>query len=154
MRKSVKIVGMVLIGIIVVIQFFQPEQNLGNLNSEGDFVTVTNAPDSLAKILKNSCYDCHSNRTNYPWYGNISPVSWYLDNHIQEAKENLNLSNFGNLDKTQKIGVLTEICEELESGSMPLKSYLIIHRNSGLNVEDVEAICNWSELAALKIMRE
>ena len=154
MKRTIKIVGLVLIGGIVLIQFFHPERNSGNNTSDVDFLTVTSAPDSLAAIFKNSCYDCHSNQTNYPWYSYISPVSWFLNKHIEEGKEELNLSQFGNLDKNQKIGVLSDICEELESGSMPLKSYLIIHRKALVNLADAEAICDWTELAALKIMRE
>ena len=137
-----------------MIQFFHPERNSGNNTSNVDFLAVTSAPDSLAAIFKYSCYDCHSNRTNYPWYSYISPVSWFLNKHIEEGKEELNLSQFGNLDKNQKIGVLSDICEELESGSMPLKSYLIIHRKALVNVADAGAICDWTELAALNIMRE
>ena len=154
MKRTFKIVGLILIGGIVLIQFFHPERNSGNNTSDVDFLTVASAPDSLAAIFKNSCYDCHSNQTNYPWYSYISPVSWFLNKHIEEGKEELNLSQFGNLEKNQKIGVLSDICEELESGSMPLKSYLIIHRHALVHPTEMEAICDWTELAALKIMRE
>ncbi len=154
MRKSAKIIGSALIGGIVLIQFFQPDRNLGKFNPGTDMLVVTNAPDSLASVLKNSCYNCHSNQTRYPWYGYIAPVSWYLDTHIQKAKADLNMSNFGGLDKKKKIGTLSKICEELESGSMPLKSYLLIHQEARLSKSEIKAICDWSEFTALKIMRE
>ncbi len=154
MKKSTRIGGILLIGGLVVIQFFQPDRNMGSLDVDRDMVAVTGAPDNVAAILNNSCYDCHSNQSHYPWYGYISPVSWYLNKHIVEAKEDLNMSNFGNLEKKKKIGVLTEICEELESGSMPLKSYLIIHRNSKISEAEVKIICKWTEITALKMMRE
>lgn len=154
MRKPIKMVGIVLVGGIVLIQFFQPERNLGNVDTENDLVTVTMVPDSLATILKNSCYDCHSNRTEYPWYSYISPVSWYLEKHIRKGKEELNMSDFGNLEKGMKIGVLADVCDVMESGSMPLKSYLVIHKSALVNEAEKKAICSWSELEALKIMRE
>ncbi len=154
MRKPIKMVGIVLVGGIVLIQFFQPERNLGNIDTEDDLVTVTMVPDSLATILKNSCYDCHSNRTEYPWYSYISPVSWYLEKHIRKGKEELNMSDFGNLEKGMKIGVLADVCDVMESGSMPLRSYLVIHKSALVNEAEKKAICSWSELEALKIMRE
>lgn len=154
MRKPIKMVGIVLVGGIVLIQFFQPERNLGNVETENDLVTVTMVPDSLATILKNSCYDCHSNRTDYPWYSYISPVSWYLEKHIRKGKEELNMSDFGNLEKGLKIGVLADVCDVMESGSMPLKGYLVIHKSALVNEAEKKAICSWSELEALKIMRE
>ena len=154
MRKPIKMVGIVLVGGIVLIQFFQPERNLGNVDTENDLVTVAMVPDSLATILKNSCYDCHSNRTEYPWYSYISPVSWYLEKHIRKGKEKLNMSDFGNLEKGMKIGVLADVCDVMESGSMPLKSYLVIHKSALVNEAEKKAICSWSELEALKIMSE
>ena len=145
---------MVLIGGLVLIQFFQPERNLGNENREKDLLTIASVPDSLAIIFKSSCYDCHSNRTAYPWYSYISPVSWYLEKHVRNGKDALNFSNFGNLGKKQRISALSNICDVLESGSMPLKSYLLIHQSSRLVESEREALCNWAEMEALIIMKE
>ena len=64
------------------------------------------------------------------------------------------MSSFGDLEKGQKIGALADLCDAIESGSMPLTSYLIIHRNARIKESEAEALCNWSELEALGIMRE
>jgi len=154
MGKPAKIVSIILIGIIVLIQFFQPERNKGTIDPVVDLLGVTSIPDSLAAIFKNSCYDCHSDHTDYPWYSKISPVSWYLEKHIKDGKEKLNMSKFGELKKSGKIGVLADICDVIETGSMPLKSYLVIHGNARLNELEREAICGWTELEALSLMRE
>jgi len=154
MRRPVRFVGILLIGVFVLIQFFQPDRNKGTIDSEIDLVTISSIPDSLTNILRNSCYDCHSNRTNYPWYSYISPVSWMLEKHISMGKEALNMSIFGELETGQKIGALADLCDVIESGSMPLTSYLIIHRNARIKESEAEALCNWSELEALRIMRK
>jgi len=154
MGKPAKIVGIILIGGIVLIQFFQPERNKGTIDPAVDLLGVTSIPDSLATIFRNSCYDCHSDHTNYPWYSKISPVSWYLEKHIEDGKEKLNMSKFGELKKSRKIGVLADICDVIETGSMPLKSYLVIHRNARVGELEREAICGWSESEALNLMRE
>jgi len=152
MRKSWIVTGGVII-VLLVIQFFRPEKNLGEINTPEDFIQVSMVPDTLARVFLSSCYDCHSNNTNYPWYGNLAPSSWYLNKHVVEGKAHLNFSSWGILNKSQKISKLDEICEECSEGKMPLKSYVLIHRSTGLSAKEIEAICEWSEQEAMSIMR-
>lgn len=153
MRRWTRGALIVLIGSLIVIQFFRPERNLGP-SPGSDMLAQLDPPEELVQILQNSCYDCHSNQTEYPWYSQIAPASWVLDKHIREGKEQVNFSTFGTLEQRAKIRLLTEICEVVEEGSMPLKSYLRFHRDAGLSENDKEALCNWTELQALKLMRE
>lgn len=151
MRKN-QLYLVVIVAIMILIQFIRPDMNLGEAGNETDLIQVSQVPDSLASIFLHSCYDCHSNRTHYPWYGHVAPISWWLNHHIREGKEHMNLSSWGVMDKAQKIKQLDEICEEIQDGSMPLKSYTLIHRSSKLSEQDVAAICNWAETESLKIL--
>jgi hypothetical protein len=153
MRKS-RLYLVVLVAILILIQFIRTEKNLGEPGGETDLIQVAQVPDTLASIFLHSCYDCHSNRTHYPWYGHVAPFSWYLNHHIKEAKEHMNLSSWGIMDRAQKIKQLDEICEEVQDGSMPLKSYTLIHRSSKLSERDVQAICSWTEAESLKILSD
>jgi hypothetical protein len=145
--------GLIIITGLVIIQFFRPERNTGGTQSTDDIQQVLQVPDTLALVLENSCFDCHSNHTRYPWYSQIAPVSWYLASHIRLGRDQLNLSEFGRLEKSRKIGALSDICEMVEAGSMPLKSYLFIHRDARISEKEAEAICDWSESASLGILR-
>ncbi len=136
----------------ILIQFVRPEKNLGVLDTEDDFIRVSRVPDTLANILLNSCYDCHSNHTRYPWYGHVAPFSWYLNRHVEEGKAHLNFSSWGIMDKAQKITQLDQICEETASGSMPLPSFLLIHRSARLSEKDIQTICDWAESASMRIL--
>jgi hypothetical protein len=69
-----------------------------------------------------------------------------------EGKAHLNFSSWEIMDKAQKITALDQICEESESGTMPLKSYLWIHRSAKLSEQDRKAICDWTEAASLEIL--
>ena len=149
-RRLIYLVSVV--AALILIQFIRPEKNLGEFVTETDFIQVSQVPDSLASVFLNSCYDCHSDHTNYPWYSNVAPVSWYLNNHVVEGKAHLNFSSWGIMDKAQKITALDQICEESSSGFMPLKSYLVIHRSSKLREQDIQAICDWAEAESLKIL--
>ena len=154
MRKIFRIVLAVLIAGIVILQFFQPDRNPGGYDPVKDSVIITGVSEEIATILTTSCYDCHSNHTQYPWYGHVSPVSWFLEDHIRDGKDAFNFNQWGSLDKAKKIGVLTDICDEIESGSMPLKSYLLIHRDAKLSEADRKTLCDWTESEALKLLRE
>jgi len=151
MRRFLIVSGLIL-AILLIIQLFRPERNLGEIDTADDFIQVSQVPDTLASVFLNSCYDCHSNYTNYPWYGNLAPFSWILKRHIDKGKAQLNLSSWAVLDKAQKISRLDQICDECTNGSMPLQSYLLIHRSAVLGADNIEAICDWAEQESMEIM--
>lgn len=153
MRKALKVAGLMLAVAFIVAQFVQPEKNLHEGPREMDLMNTLDVPDPVVALLINSCYDCHSNNTRYPWYSKISPVSWYLNKHVEEGKEALNFSEFGLLAQRKMIGSLSDVCELIESGSMPLVSFTIIHRDASLDEKEAMAICNWTEAEAMKLMK-
>jgi hypothetical protein len=152
-RRPLKIAGLILAGALIVAQFFQPEKNLNTGPQEHDILGFMEIPDQVVSLLKNSCYDCHSNNTRYPWYDKISPVSWYLDKHVKDGKQALNFNEFGLLNQRKMIGTLSTVCEVIESGSMPLVSYTIIHRSAGLDEEEARILCDWAEAGAEQLMK-
>ena len=87
-------------------------------------------------VFKNSCYDCHSNNTRYPWYVNIQPMGWVMARHIKKGKENLNFSEFGTYSKRKQANKLRAIATSIKDGSMPLSSYTIMHTDAKLCEEE------------------
>jgi hypothetical protein len=75
-----------------------------------------------------------------------------LSNHIREGKSHLNFSEWGNYTRRKKISLLEHIGEEVKSGDMPLKSYLLIHRDAKLNPAEVSDILKWTEDASDKVL--
>jgi hypothetical protein len=154
MAKTLKLLGLGFLALLVILQFFQPEQNSTPDNPELDMLSLVSPPEAAAKLIRKACYDCHSNQTNYPWYSRVSPVSWYLNKHIVKGKEDLNFSVYGHLDKADKIGLLADFCDVLDAGTMPLQSYTLLHEDARLTREERDMLCQWSEEEALKVMRE
>ena len=76
---------------------------------------------AVAKIAADSCGDCHSNLTKWPWYTNVAPASWLVMNDVKEGRTTLNLSEW---DKPQP--PLDEIVEKVQSGEMPPLKYKIM----------------------------
>ncbi len=127
-----KILWLLLI-IIISIQFIPVSLNQSDSFSKDDFIVVTKAPLNIASILKNSCYDCHSNHTKYLWYDKIAPISWWVAGHINQAKEELNFEEWAAYSLKKKKHKLEEIVEKTQEGHMPLKSYLWMHGDSKLS---------------------
>lgn len=138
-RKILIILTIVFVGIqFVPVALNQSEEVLKN-----DIIVALNPPEEIAMILKISCYDCHSNNTIYPWYDKIAPVSWWVANHVEEAKDELNFSEWMSFSQKRKTKKLKEIIEELDEEEMPLESYLIMHGNAKLSEAQVEALKKW-----------
>ncbi|HXL57498.1 MAG TPA: heme-binding domain-containing protein, partial [Chitinophagaceae bacterium] len=109
-----------------------------------DITKAVNIPDKVLDVFKNSCYDCHSNNTRYPWYVNIQPLGWMMARHVKKGKEDLNFSEFGSYSKRKQANKLRAIETTLKDGSMPLSSYTIMHTDSKLSKEDKDLITDWT----------
>lgn len=140
MKKKIAI-GFV--ALLVIIQFFRIDKTNPAVVQENDFISVTNPPEHIQLILKTSCYDCHSNESTYPWYTNVAPISWWVKQHINEAREELNFSEWGTFTEKRKKHKLEEVYEEVEEGEMPLKSYLIAHSEAKLTTEQKNELVAW-----------
>ncbi len=131
--------------VIVIIQFIRPERNISAAPTPNDIFAHYKAPDSLKQLIQTACYDCHSNNTEYPWYANVQPVAWWLNDHINEAKRELNFSEFASYPSKKAEHKLEEVGDEVKGGDMPLKSYTLIHKDSDLNDAQRKAIVEWSQ---------
>ncbi len=138
----------ILLGIgiaFIVIQFVQPSHNKNTQVSEVDILRIVNVPDSVKSILRTTCYDCHSNNTNYPWYSNIQPISWMMANHIKEGKEELNFSEFGNYSPRKQLSKLNGIANSIRDDIMPLSSYKLMHKQANLSKDERLFLIKWTQ---------
>lgn len=140
MNTAVKIALCIVVAGSVGIQFFPAEHNEKKAVTDQDFSKIYKPPEGITRLLKTSCYDCHSNQTNYPWYSNVQPVGWLLQSHIEDGKKELNFSTFGSLSSRMKKLKIKSMISQIEDGEMPLPSYLYIHREAGLTDEESEKI--------------
>ena len=118
------------------------------LLSKAIFTAVMAASSPLCPccppILSKACYDCHSNNTTYPWYASLQPVAWWLGDHIEHGKKELNFSEFGNYAPRKQYRKLEEVIEEVEADKMPLPSYTLIHRDARLKDNERQILINWA----------
>lgn len=142
---------LVLLAILIVIQFFQPEKNAGSVNQSQKIEEMFETPASIAVILKDACRDCHSNNTVYPWYVSIQPIGWWLADHIKDGKRHLNFDEFGTYTDKKKDHKLEELEEMVEKKEMPLKPYSVLHENAKLSDSQRAELISWTKQVRTKI---
>lgn len=146
-------IWLIILAIIIIAQFIQPAKNNGPLNEQALTSRVPTSEPVLA-ILRKACFDCHSNNTRYPWYNHITPVNWWLRNHINEGKRELNFSVFDTYSYKRATRKLDEAWEQVEKGEMPLSSYTLIHKDAKLTDEEKATLHAWTDAAKAKLMAD
>jgi hypothetical protein len=141
--KLIKLIGLALLVILVGIQFIPTRYNRSTTVQLTDFVITNKVPDDVQQILFVSCYNCHSNNTNYPWYSYVQPIGFLLENHISKAKSELNFSEFGSYSGRKQKSKLKSIISQIEKEKMPLASYTFIHRDAWLSQDQKKALVNY-----------
>ncbi len=142
-----KIVKKILLGLLVIcilLQAFRPAKNHSN-DVTKDISNTYQVPDDVKNILTKACNDCHTNYTNYPWYGEVQPVAWWLGDHVKEAKRKFNLNEFSGYRIAKQYKKLEECIEQVKEGEMPLPSYTWLHRNAILTDSEKQTLYTWCE---------
>lgn len=148
--KILKKVGLVLLVALIIAQFFGPDKNEGDITSVDAFYADTNPPVEVKAILASACVDCHSESTTYPWYNNITPVNYWLEDHVNDGKKHFNMSKWSDYSDKKKDHKLDELAEEVGEKEMPLPSYTWTHGDADLSQEQIDAIVSWVNVTRTK----
>jgi len=147
--KILKKILLLLLVVFVIAQFFGPDKNEGSLESIITFTNETNPSDQVMMTFKTTCFDCHSNQSRYPWYNNITPVNYWMADHIKDAKGHLNFSEWESYSVKKKDHKLEEVIEMVEKKEMPLPSYTWTHKDAILTDKQIEELIAWAKQTRL-----
>lgn len=139
--------------IFAALQLVRPARTNPPVDQSRTLQAHARVPPEVASILDRSCNDCHSHQTRWPWYSNIAPVSWFVINHVNEGRDEMNFSDWAQYSERQQAGLMQQICREITSGAMPLRSYLRMHHNAELSGEDVKTLCDWADAESQRLSR-
>lgn len=143
-----KITKKILLGLsflFLIAQFFGPDKNQSSLEDIKPFLVETNPPKEVKAILETACFDCHSSNTHYPWYNNITPVNYWLADHVNNGKKHFNVSKWNNYSMKKKDHKLDELIEEVEANKMPLESYTFTHGDANLTNIQIKQVTEWAK---------
>jgi hypothetical protein len=138
----------ILLGLLLIFlisQFFPANLPEVIKDNPADLLTNNDVPNEIEKMLRTSCYDCHSNETIYPWYSYVSPIKFLVSKDTRDGRKHLNFSDWETYEKGDKLEALDEIGEEVTEGEMPMKIYPITHPDAKLSDADRKAIATWAE---------
>lgn len=87
----------------------------------------------VREIVANSCADCHSYETKWPWYTHVAPVSWLVQNDVDGGRKAMNFSRW---DTPQP--ALGEMIEKVSSGEMPPLKYKVMPNHAKSRLSSAE----------------
>ena len=144
MKKFLKLTVVALSLVFAAVQLVRPARVNPPVVAGHSFEERVALTPQVSEVLNRSCMDCHSNRTDWPWYSNVAPVSWFVIDHVNHGRSHLNFSEWASYDREEAGQLLDAICAFSKGGRIALYSYTLIHRDARLSPADVKTLCDWS----------
>jgi cytochrome c553 len=141
MPKITRILLTCIVLFLVVGQFFRPDRTNPPVNPDATFEAVAKPSPDVAAIVERSCYNCHSNTTEWPWYSGVAPISWLVANDVKGARAHMNFSQWNALSPEKAKQKLMNACEAVQAGDMPPWDYLMMHKAAKLSDQDIKTLC-------------
>ena len=110
-----------------------------------DISATMNVDAAVLPVLDRSCNDCHSNRTIWPWYSGVAPISWGVASDVNDARRHMNFSEWGTYPDYKRKEHLDEICKLVTRRDMPPFIYSMLHPEARLSSTERETLCSWTK---------
>jgi hypothetical protein len=144
MKRLLKWTAIVLVCGFVLLQFSPTARTNPTVDESRAIEAHLNVTPEVKAIFARSCDDCHSNRTRWPWYSYVAPVSWMVTDHVRQGRRRMNFSDWARLNDREATYLLGDICKTTKQGFMPLDSYTLMHRDARLTPQDAGTLCTWA----------
>jgi hypothetical protein len=145
MRKVVTYLAIGIAVLAIAIQFIRPARTNPQVDPSKDMMALVSVPPEVRAVLERSCFDCHSNRTTWPWYSHVAPASWLVANDVSEGRKHLNFSEWGGYKTGRQRSKLESLIGEVDKAEMPPGTYLIMHRGAALSASERDLVTGWAE---------
>jgi hypothetical protein len=151
MSVLAKKIALGIVGAVIILQAFRPARTNPPVDAKQELAATAKIDSNVESIIGRSCNDCHSNRTVWPWYTEVAPVSWFVASDVNGGRRHMNFSEWGTYPAYKQKDLLDKVCKEVTNHDMPLWQYLLIHRNASLSDSDRNAICGWTKEAGQSV---
>ncbi len=139
-----KSLGFAAVCLLAAIQLIRPSTTNPPFQEKHEIAAVLRVDPSIQSILQRSCDDCHSNRTVWPWYSHVAPVSWLVASDVYDGRRRMNFSEWSTYPPTKSSDLLGKICKKVQDGDMPPLQYLPMHPISKMAQGEEQQICQWA----------
>ena len=141
--RALRLILVFIVTAFVFMQFFSIDKANPKVEKNADFILLENPPSQIAEMVRSACYDCHSNETVWPWYSNVAPISWVVEEHVIEGRDHLNFSYWSDFDEEDIADVSKAMIDEIQDGDMPLPGYNKIHTEANWTPEQKRELIKW-----------
>jgi hypothetical protein len=141
-----RIAGLVLL--FLVFEFasalVQPFGKVRGSTSDAPLMNTANIEHPVMDIMQRSCQNCHSDRTSWPWYSHVAPMSWMIEKDVHEGRSHWNMSKWDQYSSEERQEILSQMAPMVRNRQMPLPKYLFLHPEAKLSDADVDLLYRWS----------
>jgi len=142
---------LILVIVLVAIQLYRPAKTNPPEDQAKTLKATAQMPPEVAEAIDKSCGDCHTNRTTWPRYSYVAPVSWLVTDDVNEGRRHVNFSEWGSYSAERQQRRLGDICDQVKDGGMPLRQYTWMHDGTKLNQQQRDSICAWTKTEQQRI---
>jgi cytochrome c len=114
----------------------------------------SDVPESARTALETKCGDCHSEKTRYPLYSHLAPISWMIDRDVLEGREKLDMSRWQLYNVDDRITILSRMASEVHASLMPPRTYVLLHPHARLSSVEEELVYDWAKSERKNLKRE
>lgn len=129
--------------LLVVLQLVPVDRENPSSPAESDFFAQSSGNEEIKNLVRNACYDCHSNETVWPWYAYVAPASLMIGHHVEEGREHLNFSEWSSYETGKAHHKLEECTEVLLENEMPMAGYVALHKEADITEEQRQALVSF-----------
>jgi len=144
-KKVWRIAGIVAVLALVGIQFIRPEMTNPPVDPALGSLEQLHADPAVERLLRAACFDCHSHETNWPWYSSLAPSSWLVARDVRVGRKRLNFSLWGKYGLDRRLTALNDIMDQVSSGEMPYRPYVLLHSEARLDSSARNKIVAWAQ---------
>jgi Haem-binding domain len=141
-RLKVGIAGVSLLGFVCAL--VHPFGAVKARHSDATIFAGAETLSSVTEVMERSCQNCHSERTVWPWYSYVPPISWMIENDVYKARKHMNISRWQDYTTEQQVEILSRLGAEVRNHQMPMQRYLSLHPEARLSESDIHQLYEWS----------
>jgi len=143
-RRYIGACGVLLFTLAPALAFVHPFGNAKMAHSDERLMSTAHIDPPVLAVMQRSCQNCHSEKTEWPWYSHAAPISWLIERDVQSGRSQWNMSKWEQYSLEDREQILSKIGPMVRNRKMPLPQYLFLHPEAKLSDADVDLIYQWS----------
>src|SRR6185437_6290709 len=136
--------GVGIFALLFLLAFVHPFGNARVADGSKQLMSSAEIAAPVLDLLQRSCQNCHSERTTWPAYSHVAPISWLIEKDVQDGRSHWNMSKWDQYSLDDREHILSQVGPMVRNKKMPLPQYLLMHPEATLSDAEAELLYEWS----------